>query len=249
MKRYRLRLEYDGGGFSGWQRQKNQQILSVQGVLETALAIAYKQQVFVHGAGRTDAGVHARAMMAHVDIAHVPSPLKLRESLNALVRPYPLAVLDVDQVSDSWHARFSCTRRTYVYRILNRRADPVLEKGKVWWVQDRLDEQAMHTAAQKLLGKHDFSSFQAAECQAQSAIKTLDRLDVSRCGDIVAFETTARSFLYHQVRNMVGTLVQVGRGKWSIDQLDSALKACSRSAAGPTAPPQGLYFMQAVYDQ
>ena len=249
MIRYALELEYDGTPFVGWQRQPNG--LSVQGVVEAALEIATGQSCLLQGAGRTDAGVHARAMAAHVDLAGdaVPSALRLREMLNALVRPHPIAVLSVREVAADWHARFSCIARHYRYRILNRRAGPALERNRVWWRQGQLDVEAMQAAANRLLGHHDFSSFRSSECQAKNPNRTLDALTLSRRGEEVWIDAAARSFLHHQVRIMVGTLVEVGRGRWTVLQVEEALAARNRAAAGPTAPPTGLYFTRAVYPE
>ena len=249
MIRYALELEYDGTPFVGWQRQPSG--LSVQGVVEAALEIATGQSCLLQGAGRTDAGVHARAMAAHVDLAGdaAPSDLRLREMLNALVRPHPIAVLSVREVAADWHARFSCIARHYRYRILNRRAGPALERNRVWWRQGQLDVEAMQAAANRLLGHHDFSSFRSSECQAKNPNRTLDALTLSRRGEEVWIDAAARSFLHHQVRIMVGTLVEVGRGRWTVLQVEEALAARNRAAAGPTAPPTGLYFTRAVYPE
>jgi tRNA pseudouridine38-40 synthase len=200
-------------------------------------------------AGRTDAGVHALAMPVHVDVTKPLTPHRLREGLNALVRPQPVSVLEVEQVADDWHARFSCTGRRYLYRILNRRAPPALDRGRVWHIAVPLDLEAMQQGAAMLVGRHDFTTFRSAQCQSDSPVKTLDRLDVGRVGDEIHVEAAARSFLHHQVRSMVGCLALVGRGQWSPEDIGKALEARDRAALGLNAPPHGLYFVQAVYPQ
>jgi tRNA pseudouridine38-40 synthase len=205
------------------------------------------EQAAFTAAGRTDAGVHALAMSAHVDVARELTAHRLREGLNALVRPQPISVLDVEQVPGDWHARFSCTGRRYLYRILNRRAPPALDRGKVWHIAVPLDLAAMHEGAAQLVGRHDFTTFRSAQCQSDSPVKTLDRLDVSRVGEEIHVEAAARSFLHHQVRSMVGCLALVGRGQWSPDDMRKALEARDRAALGLNAPPHGLYFVEALY--
>jgi tRNA pseudouridine38-40 synthase len=243
--RWRLTLEYDGAPFVGWQRQAFGE--SVQGVLERAIGEMTSSDVTVHAAGRTDAGVHALAMEAHVDIAKPLTEHRLREGINALVRPAPVSVLDVEQVADDWHARFSCTGRRYLYRILNHRAPPALLRGKVWHIGKPLDVDAMVDGASKLLGSHDFTTFRSAHCQSASPLKTLDELQVQRVGDEVHIHAAARSFLHHQVRSMVGCLGMVGRGQWSPKDIALALEAKDRAALGLNAPPEGLYFVSASY--
>jgi tRNA pseudouridine38-40 synthase len=243
--RWRLTLEYDGGPFVGWQRQAYGE--SVQGVLERAIGEMTSSDVTVHAAGRTDAGVHALAMEAHVDIAKPLTEHRLREGINALVRPAPVSVLEVEQVADDWHARFSCTGRRYLYRILNHRAPPALLRGKVWHIGKPLDVDAMADGASKLLGSHDFTTFRSAHCQSASPLKTLDELRVERVGDEVHIQAAARSFLHHQVRSMVGCLGMVGRGQWSPQDIADALEAKDRPALGLNAPPEGLYFVSASY--
>ena len=201
----------------------------------------------VHAAGRTDAGVHALAMSAHAEIEKTLTAHRLREGLNALVRPRPISVLAVEQVADDWHARFSCVGRRYLYRILNRRAPPALERGKVWHIPVELDVQAMQAGAAFLVGRHDFTTFRSVQCQSDSPVKTLDRLEVSRVGEEVHVLAAARSFLHHQVRSMVGCLALVGRGQWQPEDIRRALEARDRSALGFNAPPHGLYFVEAVY--
>jgi tRNA pseudouridine38-40 synthase len=245
MPRYRLLIEYDGGPFVGWQLQAGG--LSVQGVITQAIAAFADEKVTVHGAGRTDAGVHALGQVAHVDLARDWRPDRVRDALNARLRPHPVAVLAVEKAADSFHARFSAKRRHYLYRIVNRRADLSLDRNRAWRVPRPLDAAAMHAAAQRLLGRHDFTTFRAAECQAKSPVKTLDRLAVERDGDDVRVHASARSFLHHQVRSMVGSLVLVGEGKWSADDLAAVLAARSRAACGPVAPPEGLYLVAVDY--
>ena len=245
MTRWRLTIEYDGGPFMGWQRQEHGP--SVQQVLEAALRRMTGEQAAFTAAGRTDAGVHALAMAAHVDVMKPLTPHRLREGLNALVRPQPISVLDVEEVAGDWHARFSCTGRRYLYRILNRRAPPALERGKVWHIAAPLHVEAMREGAAMLVGRHDFTTFRSAHCQSDSPVKTLDRLDVARVGDEVHIEAAARSFLHHQVRSMTGCLALVGRGQWKPEDMRKALEARDRAALGLNAPPHGLYFVEAIY--
>jgi tRNA pseudouridine38-40 synthase len=237
--RWALLVEYDGSPFVGWQRQITG--LSVQEVLETAAAKLNRDMpVATTVAGRTDAGVHAEAQVAQIDLpSNIPAP-KVRDALNFHMKPHPVVVLRVAGAPDGWNARFSAVKRTYRYRILNRRARPALLVGRVWHVLAPLDAAAMHAAAQTLLGRHDFSSFRAAACQAKSPLRTLDRLDVHNDGDMIEIIAEARSFLHHQVRNMVGTLKLVGEGRWPMERVGIALAARDRSAAGPTAPADGL---------
>jgi len=243
--RWRLTIEYDGGPFMGWQRQDHGP--SVQQALEEALHGMTGEQAQFTAAGRTDAGVHALAMAAHVDVMKSLTPHRLREGLNALVRPQPISVLDVEEVADDWHARFSCIGRRYLYRILNRRAPPALDAGKVWHVAVPLELDAMQDGAVPLVGRHDFTTFRSAQCQSESPVKTLDRLEVSRVGEEIHITAAARSFLHHQVRSMGGCLAMVGRGQWTPDDMLKALEARDRSALGLNAPPHGLYFVEAVY--
>ena len=245
MPRYKLTIEYDGTPFSGWQIQDN--ALTVQGALETAVKAICGEDVRVHGAGRTDAGVHALGQVAHCDIAKHFVPGRFRDGLNAHLRPRPIGVLSAEIVPDTFEARFSATRRHYLYRITNTRANLALDIGRVWRLPRRLDSDAMHEAAQKLIGKHDFTTFRDTECQAKSPEKTLDQLDVVRDGDVVRIMTSARSFLHSQVRSMVGSLVWVGEGRWSAGDLATALAARNRAACGPVAPPQGLYLVRVDY--
>ena len=245
MPRYKLTVEYDGAPFSGWQIQADQ--LTVQGVLTAAVEALSGEQTLVQGAGRTDAGVHARAQVAHVDLTKEWDTDTVRDALNAHLRPHPIAILTVERVADDFNARTSAVKRHYLYRIINRRADLTLEAGRAWRVPRPLDAAAMHKAAQDLVGKHDFTTFRSTECQAKSPVKTLDVLGVGRNGEEVTVSAIARSFLHNQVRSMVGSLVAVGEGKWSADDLAKALAARDRAACGPVAPPDGLYLMKVDY--
>ena len=246
MTRWRLTIEYDGGPFMGWQRQEHGP--SVQQALEEALVRMTGEQASFTAAGRTDAGVHALAMSAHVDVTKPLTPHRLREGFNALVRPQPISVIEVTEVADDWHARFSCVGRRYLYRILNRRAPPALDAGKVWHIAVPLDVEAMGEGAAHLVGRHDFTTFRSAQCQSDSPVKTLDSLQVTKVGDEIHVAAAARSFLHHQVRSMVGCLALVGRGQWRPDDIRKALEARDRAALGLNAPPHGLYFVQALYD-
>ena len=231
MPRYKLTIEYDGAGLVGWQRQENGP--SVQAALEDAIAKFCGEQVTVYGAGRTDAGVHALGQVAHIDLAMEAPADTVRDAINAHLRPAAIAVLAAEIAPVDFHARFDAIRRHYRYRILNRRAPPALERGRVWHVGAPCDAGAMHEAGQILVGKHDFSSFRAAECQAKSPVKTLDAITVSRRGEEIEIAARARSFLHHQVRNIVGTLRLIGEGKWSPDDLTAALAAKDRARGGP----------------
>ena len=245
MTRWRLTIEYDGRPFMGWQRQDHGP--SVQQSLEEAIFRMTGELAAVHAAGRTDAGVHALAMAAHVEIEKGVTEHRLREGLNALVRPDPISVISVEKVPDDWHARFSCVGRKYLYRILNRRAPPALDRGRVWHVAVPLDAGAMAEGAAMLVGRHDFTTFRSVQCQSDSPVKTLDRLDVRRVGDEVQIEAAARSFLHHQVRSMVGCLAFVGRGQWQPGDIRRALEARDRAELGFNAPAEGLYFVEALY--
>ena len=245
MPRYKLIIEYDGTPFCGWQVQPNAP--TVQGALEAAVKAISGEAARVHGAGRTDAGVHALAQVAHCDIAKSFPPGRLRDGLNAHLRPHPIGVLSADIVNATFEARFSAIKRHYLYRITNSRANLALDINRVWRVPRALDAGAMHTAAQRLIGKHDFTTFRDTECQAASPDKTLDQLDVVREGDAILIRTSARSFLHSQVRSMVGSLVWVGEGRWSADDLAAALAARNRAACGPVAPPEGLYLVRVEY--
>jgi tRNA pseudouridine38-40 synthase len=245
MPRYKLVIEYDGAPFVGWQVQENG--LSVQAVLTAAIAAFSGETAAVQGAGRTDAGVHATAQVAHVDLTKDWDTDTVRDAVNAHLRPHPVAVLAAQAVAPDFDARFSAVKRHYLYRIVNRRADLALDRRHAWRIGRPLDAAAMHAAAQRLVGKHDFTTFRAAECQAKSPVKTLERLDVARGGEEIRIEASARSFLHTQVRSMVGSLAQVGEGRWSADDLARALAARDRTACGPVAPPDGLYLVQVDY--
>lgn len=243
--RYKLVIEYDGHPFVGWQEQAEQ--TSVQGVLQKALETALRHPVTVWGSGRTDTGVHAIAQVAHIETNEALNTYRLFESLNALVRPYPISIKSIEKASDDFHARFSAKKRHYVYKIQNTPYPPSLNKGKVWWIRQKLDTDKMQQAANLLLGKHDFSTFRASECQAKSPIKTLDECTIIPNGEFIECRLSAKSFLHHQVRNIVGSLVLVGQGKWSVDKFKHAFEACDRTKGGPTAPAEGLYFESVEY--
>ena len=245
MPRYRLTLEYDGAPFAGWQRQENGP--SVQAALEEAIYKLAQERVTVTGAGRTDAGVHARGQVAHFDLVKEFPGDTVRDALNAHLRPAPVAVLEASVASADFHARFSAIARHYEYRMLCRRAPPALDRGHVWHVGRSLDVDAMARAARVLLGTHDFTTFRAVECQAKSPVKSLDRLDVMNQGEEIAFYASARSFLHHQVRSMVGSLKLVGEGKWTDANMARALAARDRAQCGPVAPPDGLTLLKVDY--
>ncbi len=245
MTRFALTVEYDGRPFMGWQRQDHGP--SVQGAIERAAHDITGETITVHAAGRTDAGVHALGMRAHLDVNRAITPFRLMEALNARLRPDPVAVLACESVPDDWHARFSCLARHYEYHIVTRRAPLTWETGLVWRVPQPLDAVAMHDAAQVLVGRHDFTTFRSAHCQSDSPVKTLDRLCVVAADDRISVLASARSFLHHQVRSMVGCLALVGQGKWTRDDLQAALGAADRAALGFNAPPDGLYFLRADY--
>ncbi len=245
MPRYKLTIEYDGTPFVGWQHQADG--VSVQGALTGAVAAFCGETVAVRGAGRTDAGVHALGQVAHLDLAREWATDTVRDAVNAHLKPHPIALLAAERVADTFDARFSATRRHYLYRVVNRRANLTLDHGRAWRIPRPLDAAAMHRAARCLIGRHDFTTFRAAECQAKSPLKTLDRLDVERHGDEVRFTVSARSFLHTQVRSMIGSLVQVGEGRWREGDVAAALAARDRIACGPLAPPQGLYLIRVDY--
>ena len=245
MYRYKLTIEYDGTPFVGWQRQANG--LSVQEAIETAIERMSSERRVVHAAGRTDAGVHARGQIGHFDLTREWRGDRLRDALNAHLKPAPIAIIAAEKVPPDFEARFSAIARHYVYRILNRRAPPTLERDHVWHVARRLDASAMHAAAQCLLGRHDFSTFRAAECQANSPLRTLDRLDVTRTGELIEIHASARSFLHTQVRSIAGSLEHVGSAKWSAGDLEAALDARARTLCGTVAPASGLFLMRVDY--
>lgn len=243
--RYKMTLEYDGTPFVGWQTQNNG--VSVQQVLEQALKICTREDQTVWGTGRTDTGVHAIDYVASFDLTVPVDCDVLMGSLNALVRPYPISVKKIEPVDEAFHARFSAKQRRYIYKIQNTRFPPALNAGRVWHYGLKLDADKMNACAQLLVGKHDFSTFRAADCQAKSPLKTLDEIRVWRDGDMVYVTVAAKSFLYHQVRNIVGTLVLVGNGKWTKEMFQSAFEAHDRTKGGPTAPAMGLYFDCVLY--
>ena len=245
MTRWKLTVEYDGEPFFGWQRQGADP--TIQLTIEQAIDTMTGEHVTVHGAGRTDAGVHALGMVAHVDIARAWTPHRLREGINALVRPDPVSVLAVETVADDWHARFSCTGRRYLYRMLTRRPPPVLDRGRVWHIGKEMDLAAMRDAAAHLIGSHDFTTFRSAHCQSASPVKTLDSLTIEPIGEELHIRAAARSFLHHQVRSISGCLGMVGTGQWSPADMKAALEAKDRAALGLNAPPEGLYFVSASY--
>ena len=246
MPRYKLTIEYDGGPFVGWQRQANGR--SVQQAIEEAVQAFTGAFATLHGAGRTDAGVHALGQVAHVDLERDWPVATVRNALNAHLKAEPVAILAAEKVADDFDARFSAVKRHYLYRISDRRASLALDRGRLWHSTNFLDAEAMHEAAQPLLGKHDFTTYRAAECQAKSPVKTLDRLDVSRHGEEIAITAIARSFLHHQVRSMVGTLKRIGEGAWPVSAAGDALAARDRARCGPVAPAAGLYLVRVDYE-
>lgn len=247
MPRYMLVIEYDGAPFSGWQRQEN--ALSVQQVVEEAIEVFAGRPVRLHCAGRTDAGVHALHQVAHVDLDRPMRVDKVRDATNAQMRDLPVVVREAREVDDSFHARLSAAKRHYLYRILNRPAPPSVDRGRVWHVRQRIDVDVMREAASRLVGHYDFTTFRASQCQGKSPVKTLERLDVERVGDEIHVYASSRSFLHHQVRSMVGTTAQAGIGRWSVDEVAAALAAKDRTACGPVAPAEGLYFIGVDYPE
>lgn len=248
MTRWKLTIEYNGETYSGWQYQDH--VPSVQAKIEEAIKKFCQQEIRIYVAGRTDAGVHARGQVAHFDLEYGDRELTgfdLAKAINAHLRGEGIAILNAEPVGEDFHARFSAQNKLYIYKIINRPAPPALERGLAWHMRRPLDAQAMHEAAQGLLGHHDFTTFRASECQAKSPMKTLDRLDVVRSGEEISFEVEGRSFLHHQVRNMVGTLSLVGEGKWSAADVKAALEAKDRTKGGITAPPEGLYLVRIDY--
>ncbi|MBA5724260.1 tRNA pseudouridine(38-40) synthase TruA [Candidatus Liberibacter sp.] len=249
MFRYRFTIEYDGGGYVGWQRQKNGS--SIQQSIEEAIFCAVGEVVTLHGAGRTDSGVHAFGQVAHVDLMRKWIPEKLCNALNfhlrIAARTTAITILDVRVTDNDFHARFSAIRRSYLYRIIARRTPLALEKGRAWWIPKDLNCEAMQVSAQYLVGRHDFTAFRSVHCQASSPIRTVDRLDVIKSGNTIEIRVVARSFLHRQVRSFVGSLKLVGEGKWTPDHLKNVLQSCDRRACGPVAPPEGLYFCRSEY--
>ena len=249
MPRYALKIEYDGAPFVGWQRQQSQ--VSVQGSIENALLNLENKEHTIAGAGRTDAGVHAKCQVAHCDLNKEWEPFRLSEALNFHLRPLPIAVIDCALVDKDWHARFSALERKYLFRLLVRRAPSTHEAGLVWQIGHSLDLSKMVEASKYLLGKHDFTTFRSSMCQAKSPIKTLDEIKIDRIegwsGEEFRFQLRARSFLHNQVRSFVGTLERVGAGSWNPDDVKKALEAKDRSACGPVSPPHGLYLTDVVY--
>ncbi|ASY55024.1 MULTISPECIES: tRNA pseudouridine(38-40) synthase TruA [Sinorhizobium] len=247
MPRYRLTVEYDGSDYVGWQRQENGP--SVQGAIEKAVLSLTGETVSIRGAGRTDSGVHARGQVAHLDLTREWKTHTLRNALNAhlTLAAERVSILDAAEVPPEFDARFSAVRRHYLYRIISRRSPLALEARRAWWVPKTLDHEAMHAAAQHLVGHHDFTTFRSAHCQATSPLRTIDRLDVTRSGELIEIRATAQSFLHNQIRSFAGSLKLVGEGKWTPDDLKAALEARDRKACGPVAPPDGLFFMQVDY--
>lgn len=245
MPRYRLDIEYDGGPFRGWQSKANGP--SVQDAVERAIEKFCGQQVRIAAAGRTDTGVHATGQVAHVDLDKAWPARTVADAINAHLVPEPVTILKATEVDDEFHARFSATGRRYLYRIMHGRAAPALERGRVWWIKKGLDVEAMAQAAQALIGRHDFTTFRDAQCQAQSPVKTLDAASVRAVGEEVHLEFAARSFLHRQVRSMTGSLVEVGLGRWKVADLGHALAAADRTRCGTVAPPEGLYLTGVVY--
>ncbi len=246
MQRYKLTIEYDGRPFVGWQVQDNGP--TVQGVLSEAVRAFCAEKVSIQGAGRTDAGVHALGQVAHVDLSRNWDPNRVRDALNAHLRPHPIAVIAAERVPAEFDARFSAVKRHYLYRIINRRADLTFERGRAWRIAKPLNSAAMHAGAQRLVGRHDFTTFRHIECQAKSPEKTLDQLDVHRIKEDIHIVASARSFLHTQVRSMVGAIVLVGEGKWTADDVSAALAARDRAACAPVAPPDGLYLTNVDYE-
>jgi tRNA pseudouridine38-40 synthase len=247
MPRYRLTVEYDGSDYVGWQRQDNGP--SVQGAIEKAVLSLTRETASIRGAGRTDSGVHARGQVAHLDLTREWKSYTLQNALNAhlALAGERVSILDVAEAPGDFDARFSAIRRHYLYRIISRRSPLALEARRAWWVPKPLDHDAMHEAAQRLVGHHDFTTFRSAHCQATSPLRTLDRLDVTRAGELIEIRATAQSFLHNQIRSFAGSLKLVGEGKWTPDDLQAALEARDRKACGPVAPPDGLYFMRVDY--
>jgi len=245
MTRFKILIEFDGTDYAGWQRQTNAP--SIQASLEQAINDFCRENVTIYGAGRTDAGVHGRAMAAHFDLERPATPERVRDALNFHLREQPISVLSANLVEDDFHARFSCLARHYEYRILNRRAPASLTRAFCWWVPVSLDYEKMHEAAQFLVGTHDFTTFRATMCQSNSPVKSINAVDVRAEGEFILITCNALSFLHNQVRSIVGSLVEVGKGRWAVQDLKSVLDAKDRTACGPVAPACGLYFVKADY--
>ena len=245
MPRYRITIEYDGTPFVGWQRQAEG--VSIQGALENAILKFSGETIGVRGAGRTDAGVHALGQVGHFDLTKTWDAGRIRDAMNFHLRPHPIAVLSSALVDDTFDARFSAVKRHYEYRLLTRRAPPILQRHRVWWTMRDLDAEAMHEAAQILVGRHDFTTFRASQCQSPSPVKTLDMFEISRRGEEILCRVSSRSFLHHQVRSMVGSLKHVGEGKWTVADVAAALAARDREACGTVAPSTGLYLVAVDY--
>ncbi len=245
MARFKLTIEYDGGPFQGWQRQDHAE--TVQGAMEKAAARLNGSHVTVYGSGRTDSGVHGLEQIAHADFDKPLRSDQVRDALNFHLKEHPISVLSAEAVDDEFHARFDAIERQYLYRIIDRRPRLALDRGRVWRVPVNLDAEAMHEAAQVLIGKHDFTTFRDGQCQAKSPIKTLDEITVLRAGAEIHLHYRARSFLHKQVRSFTGSLVEVGLGKWDAEDMQAALEAKKRTECGPVAPPDGLYLVKVVY--
>ena len=244
-KRYKIVIEYNGRPFVGWQRQENG--LGVQGAIEAAIVKFSGENVVVTGSGRTDAGVHACGQIAHFDLCKAMPTEKVMAALNFHLNQFPISILEIDQVAEDFHARFSAIQRHYTYKILNRHARPTFSEGLYWHVYHPLDSQIMHEAAQILVGTHDFTTFRSVQCQSKSPVKTIDSITVEQLGDEILIHASARSFLHHQIRSITGSLKLVGSGRWTIEELKESLAAKDRTALGFNAPPEGLYFMKVDY--
>jgi tRNA pseudouridine38-40 synthase len=245
LNKYKITIEYLGTAFSGWQRQNN--AISVQQILEDSIYKLTAEKTILYVAGRTDAGVHAIGQVAHFTLKKNIEPFILQRAINHLSRPYPISIIESVRIDDDFHARFSSIKRHYIYRIINRSSKLVLNLGRAWHITQKLNIESMQLASTYLIGKHDFTSFRGSGCMANSPIRTLSHINIIKNNDEIIFEVSAQSFLYHMVRNIVGSLVYVGIGKWSPEHIQTILKAKSRSSAGPTAPPDGLYFLKSEY--
>ena len=246
MKRYKIKIEYDGVPFVGWQKQENG--LSIQGCLEQAINNIFEEEVTIYGAGRTDAGVHAMGQVAHFDVINKHfETYVIKNAINDHLRPHPISILNVEEVDQSFHARFNAVQRKYLYRIINRKSPLTIEKGRAWHVHKELNIEKMKECSLLLEGKHDFTTFRSANCQSDSPIKTLDEVKISKSGENIYFGFVAKSYLHHQIRSLVGSIKLVGEETWTIDHLENALKARDRTMCGALAPPDGLYFMEVKY--